>query len=241
MNQLTAKLFLVIAPLVGNASLLLFLIFLFMGSFSIIKLGLGEMALLAWDGLLSVIFFVQHSGMIRRRFRIRLSEIIPSYLNDGVFTIVSSIVLTAMVVFWQPSTTVLYELQGAGRWVVRGIFLMALTGFFWGVYSLKAFDPFGRAPIKGHLAGKTLRSSEFAVRGPYLWTRHPLYFCVLLLMWSCPDLTLDRLLFNVLWSIWIFAGAVFEEKDLLADFGDDYRAYQKEVPMLFPWKRPGKG
>jgi len=51
-----------------------------------------------------------------------------------------------------------------------------------------------------------------------------------------PDLSLDRLLFNVLWSVWIVLGAYFEERDLVADFGEEYRQYQKSVPMLMPWK-----
>ena len=69
--------------------------------------------------------------------------------------------------------------------------------------------------------------------------RHPLYFFVLLLIWSCPDLTVDRLLFNVLWTAWIFVGTCLEERDLVAEFGDAYRRYQESVPMLIPWRRPG--
>ena len=32
------------------------------------------------------------------------------------------------------------------------------------------------------------------VRGPYRWVRHPLYLTTLLMIWSYPDLTADRLL-----------------------------------------------
>ncbi len=239
-ERLTAKLLMVIAPLAGGASLLLFVIFLFMGSLHILKMGLTEVQSLAWDGVLSVLFFIQHSGMIRRGFRTRLSRIIPSYLTDTIYTIFSGIMLTAVVVFWQPSVTRLYDLQGFSSLVSRGIFFMAIAGFMWGVYNLKSFDLFGRIPIKAYLSKKPVRPQTFVVKGPYLWVRHPLYFLVLILMWSCPDLTLDRLFFNVLWSVWIYVGSVFEEKDLLLDFGDKYREYQRAVPMLFPWKGAGK-
>ena len=97
-------------------------------------------------------------------------------------------------------------------------------------------DPFGRIPIRDHLSGRPHRPQKFAVYGPYLWVRHPLYFFVLLLIWSCPNLTLDRFIFNFLWTVWIIIGTVLEEKDLLSDFGDDYRQYQGRVPMLIPWK-----
>jgi protein-S-isoprenylcysteine O-methyltransferase Ste14 len=68
--------------------------------------------------------------------------------------------------------------------------------------------------------------------------RHPLYFCVLVLFWANPDVTADRLLFNLLWTGWIYVGTLFEERDLVLEFGDVYRRYQKMVPMLIPWRPP---
>jgi protein-S-isoprenylcysteine O-methyltransferase Ste14 len=46
---------------------------------------------------------------------------------------------------------------------------------------------------------------------------------------------LDRLLYNVLWSIWVVIGTFLEERDLVVDFGEPYRDYQRKVPMLIPW------
>ncbi|MFO7695189.1 MAG: hypothetical protein R6V57_19050 [Vicinamibacterales bacterium] len=43
---------------------------------------------------------------------------------------------------------------------------------------------------------------------------------------------------SLLWSAWIVAGTLLEERDLVADFGDVYRRYQRQVPMLFPWRGP---
>ncbi len=67
--------------------------------------------------------------------------------------------------------------------------------------------------------------------------RHPLYFCVIVLLWTTPVLTADRLLLNVLWTAWIMLGTVLEERDLTVDFGDLYREYRRRVPMLIPWRR----
>jgi len=44
--------------------------------------------------------------------------------------------------------------------------------------------------------------------------RRSWYFFSLLMTWSSPDISADRLLFNVLWSAWIVAGAMLEEKDM---------------------------
>jgi protein-S-isoprenylcysteine O-methyltransferase Ste14 len=238
-ERLIAKSIMVVAGFVGRVSMVLFIIFLFIGSFDLIKMEFPEITVLAWDGMLSIVFFIQHSLMIRRSFRARFSNVIPSHYNDAVFTIFSSIVLATVVVFWQSSATVLYELQGFPRWIARGVFFLAIAGRGWGVYALKSFDPFGGAPIKAYLRGKQLRPQQFAVYGPYAFVRHPLYFLMLLLVWSCPDLTADRLLFNSIWTVWIYIGTVLEEKDLLSDFGDQYREYQRKVPMLIPWKITG--
>ena len=68
--------------------------------------------------------------------------------------------------------------------------------------------------------------------------RHPLYFAILVLIWSNPDVTADRLLFNILWSAWICVGARLEEADLARDFGDAYEGYRRKVPILIPWRGP---
>jgi protein-S-isoprenylcysteine O-methyltransferase Ste14 len=74
--------------------------------------------------------------------------------------------------------------------------------------------------------------------GPYRWVRHPLYLTTLLMICSHPDLTADRLLFNILFTVWILAGTVLEERDLVDAYGDDYREYQRAVPMLIPYRKP---
>jgi protein-S-isoprenylcysteine O-methyltransferase Ste14 len=102
--------------------------------------------------------------------------------------------------------------------------------------ALGVFDPFGVIPLRNYLRGRQSSSVPFVVRGPYRWVRHPLYLFLILMIWSYPDLTADRLLFNVLWTIWMVVGTVLEERDLVAAFGDAYRAYQRKVPMLIPYR-----
>ena len=60
----------------------------------------------------------------------------------------------------------------------------------------------------------------------------------LVLLWACPDVTADRLLLNGLFTGWIVVGSRLEERDLVREFGDAYRDYQRKVPMLLPW--PGR-
>jgi protein-S-isoprenylcysteine O-methyltransferase Ste14 len=228
----------VIATVIGWVSLLLFGAFLAVGPLTIGHFYASEHQLLLWDGFLSLLFFIQHSGMIRTPFRNWLAHFIPRHYHASSYAIASGIALTAVVLCWQPSQTVFYEATGLLRLLSRAIFIIAIMGFSWGVRALGHFDTFGLDPIKAYLRRRPLRPSNFVVRGPYLWVRHPLYFFMIALIWSCPDVNSDRLLFNVLWTLWMVLGSYLEEKDLVAEFGERYRQYQKTVPMLLPWRGP---
>lgn len=236
-SRFAAYFVVVLATLSGGGSLLIFGAFLLAGPFTVIHLNISEPQALLWNGLLSAVFFFQHSGMIRSSFRAWLSPIIPSHYCSAVYAIASGTVLTAVVLLWQSSHTTLFEVQGLLRMLFRTAFLLAIGGFVWGVWALGAFDPFGRISILSHLEHKQ-QASRLVVRGPYLWVRHPLYFFMLIFIWATPSLSLDRLLFNVLWTSWIVVGSYLEERDLVTEFGESYRHYQDTVPMLLPWRVP---
>ena len=238
MNRFAAYGMIVLSLVLGGGSLLLFVAFLIAGPFTIIRLDASEGQMLTLNGLLCMSFFVQHSGMIRPRFRTRLSLVIPHHFHPAMYSIASGIFLFIVLLFWQTSQTVLFRIQGPLQVLPRAVSLLAIAGFIGGTRALKTFDPFGRVPILIHLRGKQLRPPNFVLRGPYRWVRHPLYFFMLVLIWSTPSLTSDRLLFNVLWTFWVVMGSYLEEKDIVAEFGESYRDYQKVVPMLLPWKGP---
>ena len=199
------------------------------------NLNLATLTGLAFDALLAIAFFVQHSGMIRKSFRARLAAVLPDYYQPVVYGIASGAVLLLLPVLWQPSRLTVLALDGPVRWLARGVFLAAMAGMVWSFGSLKYFDPIGAGPLLAHLRGAPAPAVPFTIRGPYRWVRHPIYALFLLMIWASPDVTADRLLFNVLWTIWMVVGTVLEERDLAAEFGDGYRIYQRRVPMLVPW------
>lgn len=74
--------------------------------------------------------------------------------------------------------------------------------------------------------------------GFYGWVRHPLYFFSLVILWLTPIMTLNALTFNAACTLYFWIGAIFEERKLVAEFGEAYREHQKRAPMLIPWPRP---
>ncbi len=230
-----------LAGLLGQGTLLIFVLFLFAGSLDLLNLKMSETQTLWFDACLCLAFFIQHSTMIRRSFRERLVRFIPEHYSGAFYSVASGIVLLVLVVFWQKSAHTLVAPPNIVRWLFRTLYFLSIAGFVWGSRALSFSDPFGCKAILDHLRGTHLPPMPFIIRGPYRWVRHPLYFFFLLMIWSCPDVTADRLLFNVLWTGWIIVGTILEERDLLACFGDTYRDYQRRVPMLIPWRiRPAR-
>ncbi len=236
-HGLLARAIMFLSVVSGAGSLALFVGFP-LGSLRIVRPLWPEWGALCWDGFLCLAFFLQHSGMVRRGFGDRLSGIVPRRYHRAVYCIASGVALTGLVVLWQPSGTHLLALRGPLRWAAHAGALLAISVFIWGALVLRDLDLFGLAPIKAHLGGTMETASPFVVRGPYRWVRHPWYSAAIVLFWSYPDLTADRLLFDALWTAWVCVGTWLEEKDLLDTFGDVYGEYRRRVPMLIPWRVP---
>jgi protein-S-isoprenylcysteine O-methyltransferase Ste14 len=234
MSKYTAYLMIALARILGGMSLLIFIIFLLVGSLNLLDMHLDESKVLWFDAGLSLLFFIQHSGMIRKPFHRWLARFISEEYPGAIYAIASGIVLLLVILLWQTSTHAIIAPSGLLRWSLRAVSFFSLLGFYWGIKALRFFDPFGLGPILNRLQGRNPTRMAFTVAGPYRWVRHPLYLFMILMIWSCPDLTRDRLLFNFLWTVWIVIGSYFEENDLIVEFGEAYREYQKKVPMLVP-------
>jgi protein-S-isoprenylcysteine O-methyltransferase Ste14 len=234
------RMLIVLAAVLGVGSVALLALWP-LGTLRIARPQWSELLILSWDVLLSLMFFVQHSWMLRTGARARLAAVIPPVYQSAVYATASGLALLVVVLLWQPSTVRFFALVPPWRYVAHGFTLAALALFIWGFRSLRSFDPLGIRPLTGHLRSKPSQPCPFAVRGAYRLVRHPLYLAIIVLFWSNPDLTADRLLFDGLWTAWIVLGTLLEERDLVAELGDVYRSYRRSVPMLIPLPRPRAG
>jgi len=232
--------FMVLAVVLGGGSIVLFA---WPGHPVFVPLGWSAHAALWWNVLVSCVFFAQHSVMVRRPVRARLAAVIPGRYDGAFYAITSGLALMLVALLRQPTGGPLFVLEGVPRAAVVTAALLAVGGFAWGIHALRTFDLLGLRPIREHLREGATPPSEvtpdvdaLVVRGPYRWVRHPLYSCIIVLMWSDPEMTAGRLVLAALWSAWIYVGALLEERDLLFAFGDTYRRYRRQVPILIPWR-----
>ena len=96
----------------------------------------------------------------------------------------------------------------------------------------------GVRQIKSGLTHSTLSESEdFITRGILGITRHPWYLAALIIIWTDYHIMHTyELLTNVMLTSYVIIGTLMEERKLILEYGNAYRAYQQKVSMLFPFK-----
>jgi hypothetical protein len=92
---------LAIAGLIGGGGLMIFMVFLFRGSFNIVDLGMSNIQVLAFDVFLCLFFFAQHSLMARKPFRLWLKSFLPAPYYGGFYAVASGIAVLVLVIFWR--------------------------------------------------------------------------------------------------------------------------------------------
>jgi protein-S-isoprenylcysteine O-methyltransferase Ste14 len=189
--------------------------------------------------LLLGLFAVQHSVMARRSFKRWSARIVSPAVERSTFVLATSLVLALLLWQWRPITEpVVWSVQSA----IGTDLFWAVFWFGWAVmlsssFLINHFELFGLRQVFARLAGRELPEPVFRTPFFYRYVRHPLYLGLLLGFWAAPVMTAGHLLFSIGCTGYILVGIWFEERDLIAQFGDRYRRYRNQVGMLLPSRR----
>ena len=188
------------------------------------------------------LFAVQHSVMARKWFKDAWTRIVPKPLERSTYVLFSSLALILMFWQWRPLGGVVWSVEDpSGRIVLRILFAFGWALVLLSTFLINHFDLFGLRQVWLYLRGVPYTTLRFGTPGPYRIVRHPLYVGWLFAFWSTPAMTLAHLLFSVATTTYILIAIQLEERDLVREHGDAYRAYRRAVPMLIPFSRRSAG
>lgn len=200
----------------------------------------GPLAQALWvDVLLLALFGVQHSVMARGAFKRWWTRIVPRTVERSTYVLATSLVLALFFWQWRPiPAPIVWRIEnGASVHLLWAIFWLGWALVLVSTFLINHFELFGLQQVFARLTGRAMPASEFKTPLFYRYVRHPLYVGLLLSFWAVPVMTVGHLLFSAGLSGYIFIGIWFEERDLIAQFGERYRRYAAEVGMLVPRRR----
>lgn len=194
-------------------------------------------ALLINAGFL-VLFALQHSIMARPAFKRWWTQFVPEPIERSTYVLITSIILIGMMALWQPMGGVVWTIESeAVRSILLVTYLLGWAIVFVATFLINHFDLFGLRQVWLYFKGKPYTHLPFRVPFLYKYVRHPLYMGYLIAFWSAPVMTFAHLLFAVATTGYMLTAIRFEERDLIAHFGQRYRDYRKQVPMIIPIPR----
>jgi protein-S-isoprenylcysteine O-methyltransferase Ste14 len=183
-------------------------------------------------------FVVQHTIMARPAFKRWWTRVIPPAIERSTFVLIASSLLLVLFWQWRPLPQVVWKIDDP---LVAGLLQgLSLTGWiivFASSFMVNHFDLFGLRQTWHHFRARACSPVGFRLVGLYKLVRHPLMLGFLIAFWSAPVMTQGHLLFALLTTGYILVGTRIEERDLVAQHGESYESYRREVPGLLPIPR----
>lgn len=194
------------------------------------------------DAVLLSIFALQHSIMARQGFKRQWTRIVSWYVERSTYVVAATAALALLLWQWRPLPAPVWDLRGTALGSVLAVtFWIGWAILLLSTFLINHFELFGLQQVWGYFRGIDFHRPGFKSPALYRMVRHPIYLGFVIAFWSAPLMSVGHLLFSVATTGYIVVGILLEERDLVRAFGDTYREYRAQVPMLIPFlKRWGR-
>jgi len=179
-----------------------------------------------------------HSLMARERFKAWWTKIIPEDAERSTYVMQSALFLGLAMWQWQPIPITLWAVDGGLAWAAYATCALGVVFVLTATFLIDHFELFGLRQIWSASTNRPMPKPKFVTPFLYRFVRHPMQLGMVLVLFGTPVMTVGHLIFALSMTAYILIGLWFEERALVREFGDTYRAYQKHVPMLIPRLTP---
>ena len=191
--------------------------------------------------LLVTIFGLQHSIMARKEFKQWWTSKIPAVAERSTYVFASGLGLSLLLGFWQPMPEVIWSVESPTlQAIIWAIFGLGWLYFVLATFAIDHFDLFGLRQVYYYWRNRPYPELPFVTRWMYKFNRHPIQTGILLGIWATPEMRLDHLFLSIAFTVYVFIGLAFEERDLICRFGEQYRQYAAQVGGVIPGRRSPK-
>ncbi len=184
---------------------------------------------------LVVLFAVQHTIMARPGFKAMMRNWLPAATERATFLLFTGSILIIAIVFWQPLPGVVWHVEQTGLMIgLWGLYALGWTYLLLATFVTNHFELMGLRQIYLYFRNKPYTSIPFTNKFMYSYSRHPMMLGLLIGMWCVPVMSVSQFVMASLFTVYVFIGITFEERDLLDEHGESYRQYKHEVATLIP-------
>lgn len=187
--------------------------------------------------VLMSVFAIQHSVMARQGFKQWWTQFVPRSVERSTFVLFASLALILLYWQWRAIPTTVWSI--ANPQIALAVTALSLVGWFvvlLSTFLINHFELFGLHQVYSNFMGREMPTPSFHEPLFYRFVRHPIYLGFIIAFWAAPVMTVGHLLFSAVTTAYMLVAIVFEERDLVNVFGDEYRKYRSRVPMLLPWR-----
>ena len=185
-----------------------------------------------------ILFGLQHTVMARPGFKKAWTKIVPEPIERSTYVNFTTVILVLLFWQWRPMTDVVWNIEhAAGRKALIGLTLGGYGLVLYATFLIDHFDLFGLRQVFLCLLGKKYTSPPLATPMLYRVIRHPILLGWMIAFWATPTMTYGHLLFAIGTTVYMLIAIPFEERDLEAFLGEEYRKYKARTPKLLPWPR----
>jgi methanethiol S-methyltransferase len=190
------------------------------------------------DLLIVVVYGLQHSLLTTKTAVAMFEKVLPMYLWNILYSIVSVIVLIVGFRFWESSGVYLFHFVPGSVAYHLSLTMLAASLFFF-FYCFRFTTSFwqwlGVKQVAVKLAGKKM-PEYYRVRkeGVKRYIRFPHHTCLIFFFWLHPVMTLDTLFLAIAATIYLYVGTYHQDTRGLRLIGKDWETYQANTNLLLP-------